>query len=100
MKVNDPLDEVEKTLESLDNLQRAEVRGSFEKELMQKVSFLQKPAGVKWLRYSAAAMIVMALLNFGALMTGYSEVEVQSDQATEFVDNGFLYESMDYLEFE
>ncbi len=100
MKAHDPMNEAEKALGALDNLQRANVGGDFEKELFQKISFLPKPVQTKWLGYSAAAMIVLALLNMGTLMSGWPEEGTQLETTDELADGGLLYESIDYLEFE
>jgi len=57
--------EIEKTLASLDNIERAKVSKEFTSELLQKVRFL-KGAYDPWhnrLKYGIAAMITLALIN-------------------------------------
>jgi len=88
-------EEIEKTLQALDKVKRADVSDAFEKELFQKISFLPVNKAPKWLSYCAAAMLLMILFNgyflFNTLTTSEDETEL-SEQ--------LIYQSISYPELD
>ena len=99
MENNDLNIEVEKTLASLDEVSRAETSSGFDKQLAQNISFLPRQKRLRWIQYSAAAMVVMALLNIGMILT-LSNQETTLEVNEEFSGEAFLYQTIDYLELE
>ena len=100
MKRMDRSEEVEKTLSSLDHVMRSEVNPNFETELYQKVSFLPQTRVFRWLSYSAAAVILLTMVNIWAVT--FSSRELQKDRETYFevLSDDFLYQSTNYIEIE
>ena len=96
MKKMNLSEEVEKTLSSFDDMQRASLDANFDEELAQKVAFLPRNSAMQWLRYSAAAMILMTLINGILLMSSYSD----SPDPTSDLSSSMLYQAIDYTEFE
>jgi hypothetical protein len=95
MKATSSNHEIEETLQALDGIKRAEVGVDFQKQVMQKVSFLPKKQPM-WLKYCAAVMLLMLLFNSLYLLTGIPQ---SMEEELEFSEN-FIYQSIDYTEFE
>ena len=87
-------EEVAKTLASLDNVKRGEVGVHFEQMLLQKVAFLPTRETSWVLKFSAAAMLLMALAN-GLLLFTTNASKDELDLST-----SMLYQGIDYTEFE
>ncbi len=97
MKRTNLNNEIEKTLASWDKVERSVLNSDFDEELHQKVAFLSRyETGSKWLKYSIAAMLLMALINGVLLMTWNTNMENNETQ----ISSSLLYEPIDYTEFE
>ena len=88
-------EEVEKTLSSLDSIESVNVSEEFEKKLNQKIAFLPKSESSRWLRYSIAAMITLAIVNGIVLIDSFSSGEVEQE-----ISHNILFEVIDTTEFE
>ncbi|MBV6644763.1 MAG: hypothetical protein KI790_04910 [Cyclobacteriaceae bacterium] len=74
-------DEVELTLKSLDDVNRAGAPDDFLQEMMQKTSFISKPSGwEKWAKLSIAAMIALTIVNVVTLSSFGRENNDRSNQ--------------------
>ncbi|MEM0940500.1 MAG: hypothetical protein AAF600_17065 [Bacteroidota bacterium] len=89
-------EEIEKTLASLDHVKKATLGSDFDKKVAQKIAFLPKYSTTRWLKFIAAAMLLMALINGILLMNSYSNhLDIEAD-----LSSHMLYQAMDYTEFE
>ena len=91
--------EIEKTLASLDNVERAKAPKEFTSELLQKVRFL-RDAYDPWynrLKYGIAAMIVLALIN-GYLLLNSNWLSNSEETQIEALANEW-YNETDLIEY-
>lgn len=77
---------IENTLNALDGMERAQAPDDFEQKLNQRLSFV--PEWIKWLRYSAAALVIFGILN---VMTVLSiSTESFASEETDFMEENLL----------
>lgn len=89
--------EIEKTLSSLDKVDKPTLGADFDEALLHKVSFLPKSStGMNWLKFSAAAMLLMTLVNV-LLLVNWNAVDSHTEEE---LSSGVIYEGIDYTEFE
>jgi len=83
---------IEKTLESLDHIRRADAPKELKGEILQKIRFIREihDPWFKRLKYGVAAMIAMAILNGIILINNYRANQSEESQieylATEWFD--------------
>ena len=88
-------EEVELTLSSLDSIEKVDLPEGFNKEILQKISFLSKSD--PWLKYIKVAIAAMVILSFSNLLALYTlnDTEIANEN---FMSSNDLEYYFDYDE--
>lgn len=73
---------IEKTLNALDGLAPAQAPEGFEASILERLQFMNKSS--QWLKYCAAALVVLGLLNIFAIFSDTTD-PVESDELSEYI---------------
>lgn len=90
-------DEIEQTLTSIDQIERAEVGKDFEYLLLSEINRERESNKNKWLVSAMVAMILMALLNFSTLFLLPENTSSIEEVYLEELGQELLYQYENYL---